>query len=92
MKHEQNGDKNCSNCCAFILFANDVLKDGVVELKLAFTKNFPHMKYISSKAVRLLMQLPIIMELALSGPGSQRLYVTELKPGIDAQKLVLIVR
>lgn len=93
MKHEQNDDKNCSNCCAFILFANDVLKDGVVELKLAFTKNFPHMKYISSKAVRLLMQLPIIiMELALSGPGSQRLYVTELKPGIDAQKLVFIVR
>lgn len=32
------------------------------------------------------------MELALSGPGSQRLYVTELKPGIDAQKLVFIVR
>lgn len=61
MKHEQNGAKNCSNCCAFILFANDVLKDGVVELKFAFTKNFPHMKYISSKAVRLLMQLPIII-------------------------------
>ena len=93
--HEKNtveiNNKNCLNCCAFIQFANDVLKDGIVELKLMFTKNFPHMKYTSSKAVRHLMQLPvIIMELALGGPGSQRLYATELRPGIDAQKLLIV--
>ena len=38
-------DKNCLNCCTFIQFANDVLKDGIVELQLAFTKNFPHTKF-----------------------------------------------
>ena len=49
--------ENCLNCCSFIHFANDVLKD---EVKLAFTKNFPHMKYTSSKAVRHFMQLSVI--------------------------------
>ena len=39
------------------------------------------------------MQLPvIIIELALGDPGPQRLYAAELKPGIDAQKLFLIVK
>ena len=59
-----------------------------------FTKNIPHVKkYSSTKAVRLLVQLPlIIMEIAPEGSGSQRLYATELKPGIDAPKLVIILK
>lgn len=71
-KLDSKDDKNCLNCCAFIQFANDVPKDGIVELKLMFTKNFPHRKYTSSKAVRHLMQLPvIIIGLALGCCGSQ---------------------
>ena len=39
------------------------------------------------------MQLPlIIIEVELQDPGSQTLYATELKPGVDAQKLVSIMR
>ena len=71
----------------------EVHQGGIVELKPYFMRSFPHIKYVSTKAVRLLMQLPlIIIEVELQGPGSQRLYATELKPGVDAQKLVSIMR
>ena len=51
-------------------------------------RSFPHIKYVSTKAVRLLMQLAlIIIKVEHQGPGSP-----ELKPGIDDQKLVSITR
>lgn len=33
-------DKNCLKFCAFIQFANDVLKDGIVDLKLLSLRIF----------------------------------------------------
>ena len=83
----------CSQCEGLISFAHDVINNGIVELKAFFIKHFPKVKYISSKAVRLLMQLPlIVMEIAPEGPGSKRLYATEFQPGVDAQRFVVIMR
>ena len=66
--------QTCLQWCGFVQFTQDVCDAGIVELKVSFTKNFPRVKYSSTKAVRLLMQLPlIIMEIASEGPGFQRL-------------------
>ena len=93
-KHCKELFQICSQCKGLISFSQDVISYGIVELKAAFVKHFPKVKYISSKAIRQLMQLPlIIMEIAPDGHASKKkLYATELQPGVDAQKLVLVMR
>lgn len=83
-KHGQD----CLKCLGLVQFSRYVHQGGIVELKPYFMRRFLRIKCVSTKAVRLLMQLPlIIIEVELQGPGSQRLYATELKPGVDAQTL-----
>ena len=66
-KHGQD----CLQCLGLIQFARYVHQGGIVELKPYFMRSFPHIKYVSTKAARLLMQLPlIIIEVELQGPGS----------------------
>jgi len=53
---------------------------------------FPTIKYVSTKAVRHLMQLPVIVMEISSQKSASKLYVAELQPGIDSQKLRIIMR
>ena len=89
-KHCKELFQICSQCKGLIsLCSQDVISYfGIVELKAAFVKHFPKVKYITSKAIRRLMQLSlIIMEIAPDGHGSKKkLSATELQPEVDAQK------
>lgn len=76
--------RNCQECRKRLNCANDILHYGVIDVKTVYCKHFPETKYISNKAVRRLMQLPVVVfTLTLQGPGSQRLFVTENKPYVD---------
>ena len=64
--------------------AKDILSKGIAELKPLFQAHFPGAAYSSQKAVRRLMQLPVaIVMLQLKGPGSQKLFATQLSPNVD---------
>ena len=76
--------ENCSKCIGLLGSARDVLELGIVELSILFKKHFPDINYVASKAVRRLMQLPVVVVcLKLKGPGSQVLFVTESKRNVD---------
>ena len=79
-----NHSKDCMECSKLVDCAKDILNYGVVELKQIFHKNFKQSKYISNKVIRRMMQMPVVVfMLELSGPGSQKLFITENNPSVD---------
>ena len=79
-----NYSKDCIECSKLVDCAKDISSYGVVELQKVFCKNFQHSKYISNKVIRRMMQMPVVVfTLELSGPGSQRLFITENNPSVD---------
>ena len=60
--------RNCQKCRKLLNCANDILHYGVIDVKTVYCKHFPETKYISNKAVRKLMQLPVaVFTLTLQG-------------------------
>ena len=81
--NEVGNHLECPKCSRLVSFAQAIETNGIVAVASTFRECFPKSKYESGKAVRMLMQLPLmIVELSVNGPGTQRLYATELK--IDA--------
>lgn len=75
---------SCKECIHLVASAKDILEGGIVELKPLFQRHFVGVDYSSQKAVRHLMQLPVaIVQLQLKGPGSQKLFATQLVPNVD---------
>lgn len=81
---QKHHSPNCGDCSKLVACARDIVRKGIVELKPLFKMHFPETIYSSKKAVRRLVQLPVaIVTLQLKGPGSQKLYVTQLTPNVD---------
>lgn len=76
--------KECSQCLPLIQLANEILEHGICQVSNLFQTLFPNVKYQSDKAIRKLMQLPVVIfELELQGPGSQKLFVAERYSGMN---------
>ena len=91
--HEVGNHLECPKCSGLVSFAQAIETNGIVAVASTFRECFPKSKYESGKAVRMLMQLPLmIVELSVNGPGTQRLYATELKTGVDARRLTTIMK
>ncbi|CAB4038738.1 Hypothetical predicted protein [Paramuricea clavata] len=72
--------KKCTKCKQLIEIAEIICDKGFCELSAWYRQIFPSLKYQSDKAIRKFMQLPMaIFKLELNGPGSQRLYVCEIR-------------
>lgn len=81
---ENNHAKPCSECRNLVAAAKEILKSLVVDLKTLFLEHFTIVSYKTDKAVRRIMQLPVVViRVCLEGPGSQRLYVTPKMRGVN---------
>ena len=81
---KNNHNPNCKECTQLVACAKDILEGGIVEVKPLFQRHFAEATYSSQKVVRRFMQLPVaILMLQLTGPGSQKLYVTQLERSVD---------
>ena len=84
LHHRDTKPLQCSRCYPLICLSERICNEGICELSSLYRALFPTVKYQSDKAVRKLMQLPVaIFKLELSGPGSQRLYVSEMRATVD---------
>ena len=78
----------CCKCSPLLQIAKEILnQNGISEVSTLFRSLF-QVKYQSDKAIRRLMQLPVVVfQMQIAGPGSQMLYVTERRQGVDMLKL-----
>ena len=53
--------KDCSQCLPLIQLANKILEHGICQMSNLFQTLFPNVKYQSDKAIRKLMQLPVVI-------------------------------
>lgn len=84
-----NHKVNCTECKTLAESAIYISECGVTSLRTVFCKYFPKSKYISNKAVRRFMQLPVLIFDVKNKPsGADRLYVTENKPDMDCSVFV----
>lgn len=84
LHHKDVTSKNCIKCQQLIDLAVIIRDKGFCELSALYRQLFPSLKYQSDKASRKLMQLPVaIFKLKLNGPGSQKLYVCEIRQMVD---------
>lgn len=81
---EKTHDNPCAECKNLISAAEEILKSVVVDLKSLSLSHLKISSYRSDKAIRRIMQLPVVViRLCLNGPGSQKLYVTEKMKGVE---------
>lgn len=86
---EANHRNTCTECKALAECAIDISECGVTSLRKVFCKHFPKSKYISNKAVRRLMNLPVIIfDTKTKLVGADRLFVTENKSNMDCKSFV----
>ena len=84
LHHRDTTPEKCTQCRYLVHLSERISNEGVCELSSLYRATFPTVQYQSDKAVRKLMQLPVaIFKLELSGPGSQRLYVSEVRTMVD---------
>lgn len=84
LHHGDSSPEECHVCAPLICLAEKICDEGLCELSALYRAVFPNIRYQSDKAIRRLMQLPVaIFRLELSGPGSQRLYVSEIRKSLD---------
>ena len=84
LHHRDTTPEECSRCHPLICLSERICSEGICELSSLYREVFPTLQYQSDKAVRKLMQLPVaIFKLEFSGPGSQRLYVSEIRAMVD---------
>ena len=74
--------KHCSACPPLMNIASHIVQEGIVKVSEVYKREFPATKYQSDKAVRRLMQLPVVI-LKL-----EHLFVTELRPDLDYRTLI----
>ena len=72
----------CSACLPLMNMASHIIQEGIVKVSEVYKREFPATKYQSDKAVRRLIQLPVVI-LKL-----EHLFVTELKPDLDYRTLI----
>ena len=85
--------EECTQSLPLIKLANEISGHGLCQVSSLFKNLFSSNRYHSEKAVRKLMQLPVaVFELEIQGKGSQRLFVTELNPGVDYLKFSKVVQ
>ena len=84
LEHEQ-----CQECLCLVEFAQNVKKSGIIELAATYKRSFPNIVYKSDLAVRKIMQLPVcVFGMAVIGPVSRKMYVTEKIEGVDYNSFV----
>ena len=82
--HKNVTFQTCVKCQQLILLAEMIRDEVFCELSSLYRKIFPNLKYQSDKAIRKLMQLPVVIfKLQLHGPGSQKLYICERRQMVD---------
>ncbi|XP_068761299.1 uncharacterized protein [Montipora capricornis] len=74
--------EQCVECDALINMALHISQKGIVKVFDVYKSQFPEKKYQSDKAVRRLMQLPVVIF------KQQHLYVTELRSDVDYKTFV----
>ena len=74
--------EQCVECDALINMALHISQKGIVKVSDVYKSQFPEKKYQSDKAVRRLMQLPVVIF------KQQHLYVTELRSEVDYKTFV----
>lgn len=86
---EANHMNTCTESKALAECAIDISECGVTSLRKVFCKHFRKSKYISNKAFRRLMQLPVIIfDTKTKLVGANRLFVTENKPNRDCKSFI----
>ena len=83
--HVQGHAHHCY-CESLINAAKEILKDNISQLALVYKKHFNHLQYKSDKAVRQLMQLPVVIF-----PIKRKLFVTVYLSGRDYKKLAKFI-
>ena len=73
---------NCMDCPALTNLASEILRKGIVKVAEVFKMQFSSSKYQSDKAVRRLMQLPVVIF------KRENLFVTELRSDVNYDKMV----
>lgn len=79
---EEYHKEQCVKCDALINMALHISQKGIVKVSDVYKSQFPEKKYQSDKAVRRLMQLPVVIF------KQQHLYVTELRSDVDYKTFV----
>ena len=74
--------KNCMECPALTNIASQILQKGIVKVSQVFKMQFPSSKYQSEKAVRRMMQLPVVIF------KGDNLFVTDLRSDVIYEKMV----
>ena len=77
---------DCSQCGALISMANKVLDKGIIPLADLYRGSLPTKKYVSNKAVRLIMGMPFVI-MNVGSSVKQKLYVMAKESGVDYTKL-----
>ena len=84
LHHGDATPEHCCRCRPLVQLSERINAAGICELSVVYRAVFSDVQYQSHKAIRKLMQLPVaIFKLELGGPGSQRLYVSEIRLRVD---------
>ena len=85
---ERNQSVPCGECKSLIAAAEQLNESGIVPLQSLFKSHFlaPNVKYKPDKAIRKVMQLPVVI-FPVQRQGGQTLYVRELDPAVNYAKL-----
>ena len=82
--HKNVTFQTCVKCQQLILLAEMIRDEVLCELSSLYRKMFPNLKYQSDKAIRKLMQIPVVIfKLQLHGRGLQKLYICERRQMVD---------
>ena len=86
---EKNHLGSCSECSKLISAAKQVNDNGIVPLKTLFTSHFlsPNAKYKSDKAIRRIIQLPVVIFPLQIHNGQKKLFVTEQHTTVNYEKV-----
>ena len=74
-------NEKCTECSALNKMASHILQEGIVKVCDLYKRQFPSHKYQSDKAVRRLMQLPVVIF------KQEFLFVTAYRPMLDYRKM-----